>query len=155
MESLGNTLSVILGQLDDDLIEDYEELKQMQEDESPESTSLFDQCQEPSATENSLDSSDTVADDIDKLEQSMPTDDSIPYLLNSEKDADSGNTSKPRLEGASSTETKGIPKVKLASGNGRQTISESFASRKPLQQRSGKILGEENVGNTGGAITGW
>jgi len=155
-ESMGNTLNVILGQSHDDLIEDYEELKQFQDDEPDEPTFNSEQCQESFvADENALDPSDKTEDNLDELGQSIPKDYSILHLLNSEQDTDSRNDSKPRLEGTSpAKETNAIPKPKLSSGHGRQKLSDSFASRKPLYRGSGKLLGGENIGNAGFAITG-
>lgn len=66
MESMGSALSVILGQSSDDFMEDYEELKDTQEDESSESSPGFGQCQESSDAENAFDHTVTEEDSSPK-----------------------------------------------------------------------------------------
>lgn len=168
VESMGNTLSMIIGQSDDDLIDDFEELKSDEEDPSilDQPSSPTNQCQDPFAHDKaSLDSKNQVGlehreitpNDTDghkvfgelDSHQENETQNARPHVTGA---ADEQTSSNPRLSHHGQESSKGSnSRPKLAHGTGES----SYASRKPLNRSGhGKILGEGvgNGGSVGGAI---
>ena len=163
MESMGNTLSVIFGHSDDDFIEDYEDLKEAEEDPplSDFSSPPLNECQQ-SSVDLTNSPHEMKSEDVDLLECStQPRSKNISNgNLQIDQESESDTSQPKKLSDTSSMDSKSNARPKLATGTAAKTglghsqRTSSFASRKPLHRGRGKILGEIGAGaiSSGGVI---